>query len=451
MTKKRPFEVLRYLDLPAALREAIEFSAEEAAALAEVNQRVAAGRTLSEVMDFLFEHTRGVFPCDRVALAFLDEDGERVVSHWLRADYEGVRLGPGYAEELRGSSLERVITSGTPRIISDLEAYLAAKPSSRSTRLLVDEGVRSSMTCPLSVDGRNVGLLFRSSRRPHAYDERQVRLHLALAERLAQAVEKAWRIEQLGRANAAYLEMLSFVSHELKNPIASLVTDGTVLLEGFRGEMSPQQAEAVRKMVGKAQGVLALVRDYLDLARIEGGELRLRSQNVADVIAAVVEPAVELAAAQLEERGCRLERDLPPAPLPLDCDPDLLRIVLVNLLSNAGKYASQGGEVRLSLRRTDSGLTATVRNEGPGFSESERGRLFRKFSRLSSPELARRRGSGVGLYTCWRIVRLHGGRIWARSEPGHWAEFSFEIPQPLPPETGVRPQGGDLTPPAGDG
>ena len=449
MTKKPSFEVLRYVDLPSALREVIEFSPEEAAALAEVNQRVAAGRTLAEVMDFLFEHTRAVFPCDRVALAFLDEDGERVVSHWLRADYEEIRLGPGYAEELRGSSLERVIASGEPRIISDLESYLAAKPSSRSTRLLVEEGVRSSMTCPLTVEGRNVGLLFRSSRRPNAYDERQVRLHLALAERLAQAVEKAWRIEQLGRANAAYLEMLSFVSHELKNPIASLVTDGTVLLEGFRGELQPNQAEAVRKMVGKAQGVLGLVRDYLDLARIEGGELRLRPQSVADIIAAVVEPAIDLTTAQLEERNCRLVRDLPPGPLPLECDPDLLRIVLVNLLSNAGKYASEGGEVRLSLQRGDSGLMASVRNDGPGFSESERGRLFRKFSRLSSPELARRKGSGVGLYTCWRIVRLHGGRIWARSEQGRWAEFSFEIPQPLLPHTEGSQPGEDLKPLAG--
>jgi len=83
------------------------------------------------------------------------------------------------------------------------------------------------------------------------------------------------------------------------------------------------------------------------------------------------------------------------------------------------------------VRRDPDLLAVTVWNEGPGFPESERGKLFRKFSRLQVPELLRRKGSGVGLYTSWRIVNLHGGRISARSEPGAWAEFSFTIPQPL--------------------
>jgi signal transduction histidine kinase len=130
----------------------------------------------------------------------------------------------------------------------------------------------------------------------------------------------------------------------------------------------------------------------------------------------------------LDERRCLLVRDLPPGPVPASVDPELMTIVLVNLLGNAAKYAREGAEVRLSVRREGETLRVAVRNEGPGFRPEERARLFRRFSRLADPELAGRPGSGVGLYTCRRIVALHGGRIEADSEPGRWAEFRFEVP-----------------------
>jgi len=78
-------------------------------------------------------------------------------------------------------------------------------------------------------------------------------------------------------------------------------------------------------------------------------------------------------------------------------------------------------------------LGVTVWNEGPGFREQDRPALFRKFSRLAVPDYRQIRGSGVGLYTAWRLITLHGGHIHARSEYGHWAEFTFEVPRKRPP------------------
>ena len=129
-------------------------------------------------------------------MSFVEEQGGRLAAHYARAHYDPLILKKGYTEDLAGSSLERVIASGRPRIIDDLERYLADHPASASTKLLVREGVRSSMTCPLLVDGRVAGLLFFSATRPHAYTEHHVRLHQAMAERLGQAVEKARRIER---------------------------------------------------------------------------------------------------------------------------------------------------------------------------------------------------------------------------------------------------------------
>ncbi len=421
---------VEYLDLPDSLRDFVEFSAEEAAALARVNQKVAAGSSLADVMDLVFEATRDVCPCDRIGVAFL-EDGGRLVSHWVRADYEPVLLGAGYSESVAGSSLAQVMASGRPRVIPDLEAYLAEHPASASTAILVREGVRSSMTCPLSVDGRPVGVMFRSSRRPGAYDEHQVRLHLAIADRLAQAVENAWRVERLTAANRAYAEVLAFVAHEVKNPIASIAMDASTLTGGYVGALDPRQERVVERMARKSRHVLALLRDYLDLARVDGDGFAPAIAPDADLVADVIEPALELAATELEERSSRVVRDVPAGPFPLACDPDLLRIVVANLVGNAARYGKARGEIRLTARRTDGSVSVSVWNQGPGFSDSDRQRLFRKFSRLRTGGARDRRGSGLGLYICRRIVELHGGRIRAASDPGRWAEFTFTIPVPL--------------------
>jgi two-component system NtrC family sensor kinase len=236
--------------------------------------------------------------------------------------------------------------------------------------------------------------------------------------------------EQLQEANQAYMEMLAFVSHELRNPIASIITDARVLAGGYLGPVEPRQAQKLVRLIGNGSYLLALIREYLDLARMEGGSLAFRPRPSA-FPEEVVEPALELILPQLEARGMTLERSAPEGP-EVQCDPDLLKIVLVNLLGNAVKYGWEGGILRLGVERRADRLRVTVWNQGPGFSAQERPRLFRKFSRLQSPELQERKGTGVGLYTAWRLVRLHGGSMDARSEPGQWAEFSLEIPQPLP-------------------
>jgi signal transduction histidine kinase len=405
-----------------------ELSAQEREALDRINAKVAGARSVEEVIDFLFETMRGVCPCDRIALAFVEEDGCRVVAHYARAAYEPLLLRKGYAEDLAGSSLESVLRAGTPRIINDLEQYLAAHPRSASTRVIVREGIRSSMTCPLSVDGRAVGLLFRSSRQAGAYDDRQLAMHAAVAERVSQIVEKTIRIEQLAAANQAYAEMLGFVAHELKSPLASIVLDARVLADGYLGELAPAQKDKASRVIAQAERLIGLVREYLDLSRIESGGLAASFRGGVDFAAEVVGPSLDMVWPQIEERRVRVSTAASKAPIRLECDPDLMRIAVVNLIGNAVKYGNEGGEVRVSLDTRDGRLRLAVWNEGPGFGEAERPRLFRKFSRLASPELARRKGTGVGLYTARRIVQLHGGRIDAASEEGKWAEFSFEIP-----------------------
>jgi signal transduction histidine kinase len=208
--------------------------------------------------------------------------------------------------------------------------------------------------------------------------------------------------------------------------------DASVLEQGFLGRLEPRQAERLQKISGKARHLLTLIQDYLDLARVEGSGLNYRPRPGVDFTGDVVQPVLDGLQTQLEEQRTRFAQDFPESPSPVDCDPGLLNIVMANLLGNAVKYGNEEGLIRLRVSQPEGQLAVSVWNAGPGFPKSERSKLFKKFSRLQSRELMARKGSGVGLYTCWRIIQAHGGRIRADSEPGAWAEFSFEIPQPLP-------------------
>lgn len=424
---------VRYVDPFRDPRALAPISAEERTLLRTVNQKIAARPSLRAIVDYLFERTQPLIPCDRIGLAFIDERRERVTSYFNRASYPGLRIDKGYSEALLGSSLADVLRSGMPRIIDDLELYLKKHPRSRSTSLLVKEGIRSSLTCPLSVEGRVVGFVFRSSRQPHTYSPHHIELQMAIAERLSQAVEKAWRIEQLEESNHAYAQMLGFVSHQLKSPMASIVTDAQLLAEGYLGDLTMQQRSKVEGIARKGELLLGLAREYLDLARVDGGDPSLTLCTDVDLNVDIIAVAVALVAPQMDSNGMRLSLEQPDPSPTLTCDISLLRIVLVNLLDNAVKYGKTGGEIHVSAtmtttRRGSRRLQIGVWNEGLGFSPADRNKLFRRFSRLEHPGPVAFPGTGLGLYNAWRIVQLHQGRFSAESEQGEWARFTFEIP-----------------------
>lgn len=422
-------DLVEYVPIPKDVVGLDAFDAGEQEILDMLNRKVAGGESLEDIMNFVYEASRGVWPCDRIGLAFVEDDGKRVTSRWVRAEYEPIIMGAGFTEDLTGSTLKPLIEGKVLRVINDLEEYYRRNPKSRSTRVLMREGVMASMTCPLVVDGRCVGLLFRSSRKKNVYGPREVWMHLAVSERVAQAVDKAWRIRQLEQVNAAYMEMLGFVAHELKSPVASIVLDAQTMLEGYVGDLDPAQKKQLQKMTTKGEYLLGLVREYMDLARIESGDLTATPRPDVDMTT-LIQESIDIIEPQLVERRMTIETEYPedPAARKIECDPDLMKIVAVNLIGNAVKYGFEDGKIHIRVTVDEGLMKVAVRNDGPGFSAEDRRSLFKKFSRLKSPELMKRKGTGVGLYTVWRVVNLHRGRVDAESLQGSWAEFSFEIP-----------------------
>ncbi len=156
-----------------------------------------------------------------------------------------------------------------------------------------------------------------------------------------------------------------------------------------------------------------------------------RPQNNVDLIEEVLNRSVELATGHFDRYQVELVVELPDQPQPVMCDPELLVIALVNLLSNAAKYGREGGQVRLILTHQEYSFAICVWNAGEGFSDEQAQQLFQKFARLDTDSTRKRKGNGVGLYTVRKIAHLHGGDVRVLSKRGEFAEFTIIIPQPL--------------------
>ncbi|MBU2549481.1 MAG: cache domain-containing protein [Proteobacteria bacterium] len=243
----------------------------------------------------------------------------------------------------------------------------------------------------------------------------------------------------LQRLNQNYLDMLEFVSHELKNTLGVIYTSARALDTGLAGPLAENQASLVGCISRNINTAVVMTRKYLDLARIEKGELRLQAKDI-DLIADVVGPVLEEIRDAVVQKGARVQSALPEAAR-LRGDPTLLRVVYKNLLDNALKYGRDGCLIKLGFNRENGTYRLGVWNEGPGLTPDQLAQLFRKFFRVKTGPGADEKGTGLGLFITKDIVTRHGGSIRAESEPGRWTHFIFTLPAGGPPDPGGEVSG----------
>lgn len=229
---------------------------------------------------------------------------------------------------------------------------------------------------------------------------------------------------------------MSSVTHELRTPLTSI----RALAELIRDEPdmpAEQRQQFLGIIVGEAERLSRLVNQVLDMAKIEAGHAEWHTSAVD--MRALLEQAAGSMAELMRERDIALALELPAQVAPVHADPDRITQVLLNLLSNAAKYAPRdGGRVWLSLQEVPDGIEVQVRDNGPGIPPEQRERVFEKFRQVSGDDHYRPGGTGLGLPISRQIVERFGGRLWLEAPPGGGACFSFFLPFGAPDPAGSR-------------
>lgn len=236
----------------------------------------------------------------------------------------------------------------------------------------------------------------------------------------------AERQQKLRALNKRYMEMLGFVAHELKSPLAAVMNYVYLIKEKKLGDLTEKQEKAIKSIDGGLNRLVEMVRHYLDLSRIENNELELVKTRVAlnqDVLIPLVESLMTDAA----NRSMKIINKCGDDAVIL-ADVNLIREVFENLINNAIKYGKEGGEITISSVSDDGSWNISVKNEGEGIRQDRLGELFKKFSRLSDNEsVKRQKGTGLGLFISKSIMDAHGGKISADSKYGEWVAFTISV------------------------
>ncbi len=301
---------------------------------------------------------------------------------------------------------------------------------------------RGWLSAPLvGRDGRNLGLIQLSDKQEGEFTAEDEAILMQLARLSASAIENTRLYEALQETNRRKDEFLAMLGHELRNPLAGIVTSAQVLPLLAAGDPDRPKMQAVIER--QAGHMVRMVDDLLDVSRIARGKLTLERQRV-DLVQ-LVEQAVD--DFQHGHPGDRLvaETDMPGEPVWILGDGTRLQQVVTNLIHNACKFSENPCRVRLRLFKDAARNLAvlSLRDCGIGMTPETLARIFEPFNQAESTIDRSRGGMGLGLALVNGLVQLHRGRITATSEGlGHGAEFVIELPLALtvPPErNNIRP------------
>jgi signal transduction histidine kinase len=220
-------------------------------------------------------------------------------------------------------------------------------------------------------------------------------------------------------------EFVLTASHELRSPLTS-VQGFAELLMLEREKLSPAQADTVEIILDNSRHLVRLLNDLLDLARSDAG--RLTIHPVPTEAGPLVEDAVRTLRAQTEAAGQALECEVEPGLPRIEVEPDRIRQVLVNLLTNAHEYCPEGASIRVTAARAGDEVELAVSDDGPGMPEEQLDHIFDRFTRGDAGLTQRVGGTGLGLAISKSLVELHGGTIGAVSSPGEGSTFRVRLP-----------------------
>jgi signal transduction histidine kinase len=364
---------------------------------------------------------------DRAAILLFDSDGvlRFKAAHGLSADYQHAVEGH--------TPWQRDTVGPTPIAVHDTEA----DPAWESYRdVFRTEGIRALAFVPLVHQRRLIGKFMLYRNEPRKFDVRDLQFTQTVAIHVAHAVERkraevelarAFREERQARLEAdeatrAREEILSVVSHDLRNPLGTILMGATSLLN-VDGDRGAHRLRTIAERIHRQAGRMArLIEDLVDFAGIQAGQLAI--ERKAHKPEEILSATSDIFSAMAQERGLHFEMRAVPNLPAIDCDSERAVQVMSNLVANALKVTPRGGAISIGAEPKDKSVVFFVRDTGPGIEAEELPQLFQRYWRSKHSQY---KGAGLGLSIAQGIVDAHGGRIWAESQLGRGTTFYFSL------------------------
>lgn len=306
----------------------------------------------------------------------------------------------------------RAIRPGTPIIVTsahgDMEYFIDS----------IEIGVNRYVMKPIDVEKLFLAIKEMVNRLTL---EKEVRAQQAAIVELNR--ELAAHAAELESANRD-LESFSYtVSHDLRTPLTNINGYCQVILEIFGAGLDPKCREFVEVIYGETISMSELIKTLLDFSRLSRTEIKRSRTDLSELAQAAASTLI------LSSSERKVSFQIEPG-LSAECDRDLMKVVLDNLLGNAYKYSARKEQAQIEFgRRSQDGSDAYfVADNGAGFEMKDADQIFTPFKRLHGDGAFQ--GFGIGLATVQRIIQRHGGRVWAEGEPERGATFYFTLPEP---------------------
>ncbi|MET0400311.1 MAG: PAS domain S-box protein [Longimicrobiaceae bacterium] len=403
-------------------RHAAERSADRTARLQRVTAALAGALTRAEVAEVAVREGVEALEASAGTLTLLDEEtGELEVVRAVGLPQEMLdawRRFPLNAD----APLAEAVRAGEPVLLTSRDEMAARYPG---VAAILRHQAWAAV--PLLWGGRALGAIGLSfaEARPFSGEDRD--FLLAIGRQCAGTLDRARLFERERRARAeaeaasrARDDILGVVAHDLRNPLTAISMYASLLLEMPRD--ADTQRGQLRTVLELTDQMNRLIQDLLDASRIEAGQLRVRPSPLP--LAPLLADAAEMVRMAAAGRGVALRVHAPEGLPPVLADRDRVLQVLSNLLGNAVKFTPRGGDVLVRAAAADDGVAVSVEDTGVGIPPEHLPHVFDRFWQGD----ARRKGAGLGLAIARGIVEAHGGRIRARSTPGHGSTFTFTLP-----------------------
>lgn len=238
-------------------------------------------------------------------------------------------------------------------------------------------------------------------------------------------------MEKIEQKLDLYEFLLDFVSHEIRNPLNSIIMFSDLLTEGAYGDLTGEQKEILSRILASAYRIEHMSGDFLNLRRFDSQEemlhkewLHLKRNVIQETLTDLANkfPNLSSRISKVQEGDCSAGK--------IFADRQLLLTLYDNLFFNAIKYGREDGRIIWDCLDDGENWLMRVYNEGAGVDPKELDKIFEKFVRIKDRDIPHQPGTGLGLYNVRRIVELHGGKVWAESEPRKYFSIWLSLPRP---------------------